>query len=321
LIDQKRLNWFDRLPAAAEKAVTPEVWQRSRISSGMMVRFKTDATSIDVDYKLRSEILSFPHMAASGVSGVDLYARDLAGKWRWVETTKPKMQAVKWEVIKGLSPEWREYAIYLPLYNGVDSFEIGVPKGARFEGMPPRLHPVVFYGTSITQGACASRAGMTYAAILGRRLDRPMVNLGFAGYGRMDEAVGVFLGQIDAALYVIDCLANMGPEEVAAKCAPLVLQLRAARPATPIVLVEDCRSPNAWIVPRFAKHLDENHAALRSAFEILRKQGVKNLYYIPGDHLYGDDSEGSIDNLHATDLGFMRQSDVMEPILRQALNQ
>ncbi len=317
--DAERLQWFDRLPAAAEKTVTPAVWSLSRDSAGMMVRFKTDATAIHVHYKLRKAQLGMPHMPATGVSGVDLYARDAGGKWRWVQVTRPATQEVRAEIIKGLAPGFREYAAYLPLYNGVESLEIGVPRGATFEGLAPRAKPIVFYGTSITHGACASRPGMVHTAILGRRFDYPVVNLGFSGNGRMDAAVGEFLTQIDAAAYVIDCLPNMKPSDVTAKCVPLVKQLRAARPDTPILLVEDRRMTNSWIIPASTTFHDENHAALRAAFQTLQKEGVKNLHYIPGDHLYGDDAEGATDASHANDLGFMRQADVMEPILRAAL--
>jgi hypothetical protein len=315
----ERLRYFDRLPAEAQKTVSPAVWNLSRDSAGMMVRFKTDAEALHVHYKLAKAVLGMPHMPATGVSGVDLYARDETGKWRWVQVTRPAAQEIKTELIKGLAPGVREYAAYLPLYNGVEFLEIGVPKGSHFEGLAPRQKPVVFYGTSITHGACASRPGMVHTAILGRRLDLPVVNLGFSGNGRMDAAVGAFLTRVDAAAYVIDCLPNMGPAAVTQNCVPLVLQLRAANPGTPILLVEDRRFTNDWITPAKARFHDENHAALRTAFETLQKQGVSNLHYIPGDALYGTDSEGATDASHASDLGFMRQADVFEPFLRKAL--
>ena len=317
--DRPRLRWFDRFPAEAQKTVTPAVWSLSRDSAGLMVRFKTDATAIHVHYKLVKEKLALPHMPATGVSGVDFYARDAAGQWRWVQVAKPDKQEVRAEIIKDLAPGYREYAAYLPLYNGVESLAIGVPQGAKFAGLTPRAQPIVFYGTSITHGACASRPGMVHTAILGRRFDRPVVNLGFSGNGRMDAAVGDFLTKIDAAVYVIDCLPNMNAAAVREKCVPLVKQLRAAKPATPIVLVEDRRFTNDWITPAKAKFHDENHAALREAFATLQKEGVKKLHYIPGDALYGTDTEGATDASHASDLGFMRQADVMEPILRAAL--
>lgn len=319
LPEQERAKWFDRLPAAAKDSVTPSVWSLSRDSAGMVARFKSDSPAIHVHYKLSKANLAMPHMPATGVSGVDLYARDDNGKWKWVQVARPATQEVKAELIKGLAPGYREYALFLPLYNGVESLEIGVEKDAKFEGCAPRDKPIVFYGTSITHGACASRPGMVHTAILGRRLDMPVVNLGFSGNGRMDKAVGDYLAQVDAAAYVIDCLPNMQPADVAAKCVPLVKQLREARPETPIILVEDRRFTNDWITPAKYKFHTENHAALRKAYETLQSEGVKGLFYIEGDHLYGDDTEGATDASHANDLGFMRQADIFEPVIRRAL--
>jgi hypothetical protein len=320
LPDQDRKQWFDRLPSSAEGKVTNAVWSLSRDSAGMMARFKTSSSAISVHYKVRKSQLGMPHMPATGVSGVDLYARDNDGKWKWVQVTKPATQEVQTEIIQGLEPGVREYAAYLPLYNGIEFLKIGVEKGANFEGMAPRGKPIVFYGTSITHGACASRPGMVHTNILGRKLDMPIVNLGFSGNGRMDQAVGEFLVQLDAAVFVIDCLPNMQPADVTAKCEPLVKQLRAAKPDTPIVLVEDRRFTNDWITPKKRQFHTENHAALRKAYESLVAQGVKNLFYIPGDSLYGNDTEGATDASHANDLGFMRQAEVFEPVLRKALS-
>ncbi|NBV24940.1 MAG: hypothetical protein EBS05_23850 [Proteobacteria bacterium] len=318
--DQERKRWFDRLPAKAEGKVTPAVWGLSRDSAGMMVRFKTDAKAIYTRYTLAKTNLAMPHMPATGVSGLDLYARDTDGKWKWVQVTRPGSAKVETTLISDLAPGEREYAAYLPLYNGIESLEIGVPAGAKFEGLAPRAEkPIVFYGTSITHGACASRPGMVHTAILGRRFDRPVMNVGFSGNGRMDAAVGELLTEVDAAVYVIDCLPNMGPGDVTAKCVPLVKQLRAARPNTPIVLVEDRRFTNEWITPAKKKFHDDNHAALRAAYEQLQKEGVTKLSYISGDHLYGDDTDGATDASHASDLGFLRQADIFEPVLRAVL--
>lgn len=320
-VNEKRHRWFDRLPASAEGKVTKNVWNLSRDSAGMVVHFATDASSLHVHYLLSRDRLAMSHMPATGASGVDFYARNSKGEWKWVNVTRPATREVKVEVIKDLMPGFREYAAYLPLYNGVEFLKIGVPAGSRFEPLAPRSkRPIVFYGTSITHGACASRPGMNHTAILGRRFDLPVVNLGFSGNGRMDAAVGDYLTQIDAAVYVIDCLPNMGPEMVTERTAPLVRQIRAVKPTTPIVLVEDRRFTNEWILPGKKQLHDRNHAALRAAYDGLLKAGVKNLFYIPGDHLYGDDGEGATDGSHASDLGFMRQADVMEPILRKALS-
>jgi hypothetical protein len=318
--DLERKRWFDRFPAVAEGKVTDAVWGLSRDSAGMAVRFRTDATVIWADYTLRKDRLAGANMTAIGASGLDLYARDAAGKWRWVGVTRPDKKIVRQEIIADLAPGLREYLLYLPLYNGVEKLSLGVPPEAKFEPLAPRpAKPIVFYGTSITHGASASRPGMTHPAILGRRFDLPVVNLGFSGNGRMDAAVGELLLKIDAAAYVIDCLPNMGADMVREKCIPLVKQLRAARPTTPIVLVEDRRNTNAWILPKRNQHHTDNHAALRECFAALQQEGVKGLFYVPGDDLLGSDAEAATDGSHPSDLGFVRQADIMEPVLRAAL--
>jgi GDSL-like Lipase/Acylhydrolase family/N-terminus of Esterase_SGNH_hydro-type len=319
-VDAERQRWFDRLPAAAEGKVTEKVWNLSRDSAGMMVRFKTDAKTIWAHYLLRSERMAGPNMTAIGASGLDLYARDEAGKWRWAGMTKPEKKEVRQALIADAAPGLREYAVYLPLFNGIESLEIGVPPGAQFEGLAPRAEkPIVFYGTSITHGASASRPGMVHTAILGRKFDRPVINLGFSGNGRMDAAVGEFLAKLEAAVFVIDCLPNMNAAEVRAKCIPLVKQLKAAHPTTPIVLVEDRRHANSWILPVRNQYHTDNHAALRESFDTLKKDGVTGLFYIPGDALIGDDAEGSTDGSHPNDLGFVRQAAIFEPVIREAL--
>lgn len=309
---------YDRLPAKAEGVVRAPVWSLSRHSAGLLCRFNTDATTLMVRHTVGSDNVAMPHMPATGVSGVDLYALN-EGKWKWVEVSRPK-SAETTHTVSGLDPGLRTWAAYLPLYNSTLKIEIGVPKGATFQRVAPRTEkPIVFYGTSITHGASASRPGMPHPAILGRRLDKPVINLGFSGNGKMEPELGALLTEIDAAVYVIDCLPNMVEEEVAERAEPLIRQLREARPDTPIVMVEDRTYANTWIM----KAKRERHAGSRSAFvrayDALVKSGVKGLYYVEGEALLGDDSEGTTDGSHPNDLGFMRQADILEPVLREAL--
>jgi len=309
---------YDRLPARAEKIVRPPVWNLSRDSAGLAFRFNTDATTIRIRYTVGGKTLALPHMPATGVSGVDLYALD-EGTWKWVDVTRPK-EATTVHSIEGLDRGKRSFMGYLPLYNSIVRIEIGVSDGDVFEPIAPRKDkPVVFYGTSITHGASASRPGLCHTAILGRRLDRPVVNLGFSGNGKMEPEVAALLSEIDAAVYVIDCLPNMTGAEVAERAERLVRQLREARPETPIVLVEDRSFTNAWIFKARRDRHQENRASLIRAFDLLVSSGVKNLHYIEGGDLLGDDTEGATDGSHPNDLGFMRQADHFEPVLRSAL--
>ena len=125
--------------------------------------------------------------------------------------------------------------------------------------------------------------------------------------------------ELDAAVYVLDCLPNMKPAQVRERVEPFVRTLRAARPRTPIVLVEGRVFPNAFVIPdRRAAH-DESHAALRSIFEKLQNEGVTGLYYLKSDDLIGQDGEGTVDGSHPTDLGMVRYADAYEVLLRRVL--
>lgn len=314
---------FGRLPAKAQESVRPTVWSLGLHSAGLHVDFESNASEIHARWSLTKETLAMDHMPASGVSGVDLYVRTAEG-WRWLGLGRPSKQLDNLaRLAKGLSKEWRTYRLYLPLYNGVSALELGVPTGSGLravsEGDKPRLAPIVFYGTSITQGACASRPGMTHAAILGRRLERDVINLGFSGNGRMEAELGLLLADIPAAVYVLDCLPNINAEQVAERTQPFVSALRQARPETPILLVEDRSYGYAFLEESARQRNASSREALRAAHAALVAAGVTGLSYLPGADLVGSDGEGLVDGSHPSDLGFMRQSDAFEPLLREML--
>lgn len=313
--------YYDRFPAKAQQTVRDAVWGLSRHSAGMLTRFRTDATTLHVHYELTSGNLAMPHMPATGVSGLDLYARDSDNLWKWVAVLPPHTQVVQQKWISGLAPGKREYAVYLPLYNGVKFLKIGVGSDAQWESLPPRTaKPIVFYGTSITHGACASRPGMAHVAILGRRLDRPVVNLGFSGSGTMDLPVAELMGEIDAAVFVIDCLPNMNADEVQQRTVPFITKLRELRPATPIILVEDRSYSGSWIIPSQRDRNATSRNALAGQMKRLLELGYKDLYYLPGESLLGADRDDTTDGSHPSDLGFIRHADAFEPVLRNLLS-
>ena len=319
---EERAATYDRLPAAAQGEVRKAVWDLSRHSAGIAARFVTDARELHVRYRLTSASLSMYHMPATGVSGVDLYARDDGGRLRWVSVSRPTGRDVAQRLCSGLAapPEGgREFVLYLPLYNGVEKLELGVPEGASLTPLPTReSKPVVVYGTSIAHGACASRPGMAWPAILSRSLGREVVNLGFSGNGRMELEVGEHVATIDAAAFVIDCLPNMSPEQVRERTIPLVRQLRRARPDAHILLIEDRTFTNAWIQPARLQAHDRRRAALRDAYDALGR-GDRRLHYLDGATLLGDDDEGATDGSHPNDLGMQRQAAAVEAALRKVL--
>jgi len=316
---------YDRLPARAKAMVRPQLWDLSRNSAGLCVRFVTDASEISLHWRLTDARLAMEHMPATGVSGIDLYARD-GEDWRWAGLARPPQPGEnRQRLIKNIPAGPREYKVYLPLYNGIESFDIGVNAAANVWQAPSdaesRRKPVVFYGTSITHGGCASRPGMSYPAILGRRLHRPTINLGFSSNGTMDPELGALMSEVDAAAYVVDCLPNMGKEGVEQRTAPLVRRLRQAHPETPIVLVEGVELRNSWLLTKNRETMDAMNAALRAAYEQLRADGVRHLYYVTNKHLLGGSSDTAVDGIHPNDWGFECYADALMPALRKALKE
>lgn len=311
---------FDRLPARARGVVPAAVWDLSRYSAGMYVEFESDANELSVRYELLKGDLAMAHMPATGVSGLDLYARD-GQHWRWVAVFAPGEKRCEGALVRGLDAGTRAYRLYLPLYNGVETLEIGVAEGERLTPLARGAErPVVFYGTSIVHGACASRPGMAWPSILGRRLGVPTINLGFSGSGKMEPEVTALLAELDAAAYVIDCAPNMNEEQISARTIPLVERLRAARPDAPILLVEDRRYGHAWIRGEGRAKNEQNAAALSAAYADLTARGVRHLAYVPASALLGDEPEETMtDGSHPSDYGMSLYARAMLPVLARAL--
>ena len=314
---------YDRLPLEAKGRVSTAVWGLSRCSAGLYVRFATDAEVVQVRWTLNGAIrvepasngapdaFSLRNMPASGASGIDLYVKDKQGEFRFLGNARPQNVV---SIAKFDLPGGEEYVLYLPLYNGIKQLEIGIPKGKTLSKIaaPSPSSSVIFYGTSITQGGCASQPGLAATSILGRELDVPVVNLGFSGNGNMDASLAHLLAELDPAVYVLDCLANMGEGRVSTHVEPFVKILRKSRPTTPILLVEDSSIKN---LPTSKGNV------LRGIHEKLKKEGDKNIHFLPNNGMLGDDVKTTVDGCHHNDVGMARQAAVLvkclEPILKE----
>lgn len=314
---------YDRLPARAENVVRDVVWNLSRDSSGVLVRFTADTRTIHARWTITNKNLASPNITATGASGLDLYGKTDAGKWHWVGIGKPTKFPENSDTLAGsLPPRQREYMIYLPLRNAVTSLEIGVTKGSTAGPGPARpsgQKSIVFYGTSITHGIGASRPGMTHPAILGRMFNREIINLGFSGNGRMEPEVAKFIAELDPAVFVLDCLPNMTAKDIHEKAENCVKILRAARPDTPILLVEDRNYADDVFNASRRERNETNHAAMREVYAKMQKDKIPHLHYLKAEDLLGPDGEDTVDGSHPTDLGFTRQAAGFQKALRKIL--
>ena len=334
-------HYYDRLPSNVTANVNGGVRSMKHHTAGMQFRFVTDSKRLTFRWEPWSDRLTGDNMAQIGASGIDVYRQDKDGRW-WFVRVGRITSAKGAELTMGWTPG-TPCLVNLPLYNGVKSFRLGIDKTASVRPLAPRksgvVKPVVFYGTSITHGASASRPGLSWVNQVGRDLDVPVVNLGFSGCGRMEYEMSEHLARIDASCYVLDCLWNMnccrGAPTVqdeadvrAAGCGgtfsrenmliyfkvryePFIRNLRKLRPDVPIVMAEQCDV--------FSKEPGGKDKFIRALYERLVAEGWKNLVYLPKTEMYNGDLEGTIDGCHPNDWGCHTMALAFGKAVREAL--
>jgi lysophospholipase L1-like esterase len=322
-------NYYDRLPARAEALVRKEVWNLSENAAGLQLRFRTNAQEIVIKYGVTGE-MQFSHMAATGVSGVDMYSKTIDGNWLWCAGKFSFGDTIVYRFSNLIANDQnvnnREYSLYLPLYNSVKWMEISVPEESMFEPLPVRTDkPIVVYGTSIAQGACASRPGLAWTALLGRKLDRPMINLGLSGNGRLEKEVLDLITELNAKLYVLDCLPNMvspafTENELKNRIAGAIQLLQSKRPGIPILLTDHAGYTDEGINAVRRKEYQDANTALHGIFDSLIAAGVKNIYRLSKEEI-NQDIETMVDGVHPNDIGMMRYAEAYEKKIRVILGE
>lgn len=322
-ISDETLSRYERLPASLEKTARAAVWSRGKCSSGLAIRFSSNAKEIGAKWTLLYD-KKMDHMAHVGIKGLDLYAW-VNGAWHFVRTGRPTKNGVhqEWTIISNMTGEKREYMLYLPLYDGITNLEIGIDSAATInqpeQSLVQREKSVVCYGTSITQGGCASRPGMCYTSILSRWFNREFINIGFSGNALLDYDIAAMLGAKDAGLYVLDFLPNVSAKLVMERAEKFYRILREKAPTTPILFVEHVIYPHLIFDQKDNKHITDLNVAIRKVFKQLKEQGERNIYFLEADGLINEDSESTVDGEHFTDLGYYRMATGMYPTIKKIL--
>lgn len=293
---------FRRMPETVAKSVNDGVYGLHTRTAGGRVRFRTDSPYIAIHADM-PPATHMSHCALTGSASFDLYVRGEDGKERFVDAYKRGIKApAGYEaVLRPAGEGMREYTINFPTYSSVNSLHIGLDENAAVEAPAPysRPVPVLFYGSSITQGGCASRPGTTYQSIASRRLEFDYINLGFAGSAKGEQTMADYIAQQNMSVFVYDYDHN----------APTVAHLqdtheklfqtvRKAHPDIPVIMMARPRyRPDADALARLA--------VIRNTYENAQKAGDRNVYLLDGPTLMamaGDD--GMVDNSHPNDLGF-----------------
>ena len=312
-------NRYDRLPAYLENVTRTPVWKLSKNCSGLAIRFRTSSTVIGAKWQVTNDAF-MNHFTMTGIKGLDLYCLE-NGEWQFVNSARPVAKTSTVTIIQNMLPKEREYMLYLPLYDGLESLEIGVEPNAEIlqpiVNSPQNGKPIVFYGTSITQGGCASRAGMAYPNILSRMLNREIVNLGFSGNGKLDFEVAEAMAEINASCFVIDCLPNVTADLMNEKYVHFYEIIRKKNPETPIVLIENILYPHMYLDQNVFNTIKEKNETLKRIYKEQKEKGDKNVFYVKADDLIGKSGEETVDGVHLTDLGFMNIATELYPVLKK----
>jgi lysophospholipase L1-like esterase len=321
-------NPYDRLPEKAAASVRTPVWSLSHNSAGEYISFKTSAREIVVRYEVTGE-LSMPHMPATGVSGVDLYARNVDGGWNWARGAFSFGDTIQYRFssLKLSAPE-EEFRLYLPLYNSVKWLAIGVGEKESFTFQRvSKEKPVITYGTSIMQGGCASRPGLAWTNILGRKTDRQIINLGFSGNGQLEKSIIDLMTETDACLYVLDCMPNLAdsikfPEnEIRNRIISAVKELQSERKDVPILLTEHSGSlENTDMDSKTTGNYQYASRIMAKTFEEMKSEGIKNIFLLTAD-MINLDIESTVDGTHPNDIGMMKIADAYEHMIKFILDE
>ena len=314
---------FCRLPEAALPELSAGLRYEAPSTAGCMVRFKTDSKLVAIQAELLSDPDIHPHMPRTGSSGFDLYIGEgaeklFAGSEEQVAPAAGSTE-LKALIAQNLSDGMKECTIHFPLYNGVRSVFIGLSPESKIEEPSPFTisKPLLFYGSSITQGGCASHPGNAYPALIARWLDADHINLGFSASAKGEPAMAELIASLDMSVFIMDYDHNaMTVEQLTNTHEPFYQIIRKAHPELPIVMVS--RTDIEWD-PDFNRSMK---AVIRKTYDNAVNNGDRFVFFIDGETLFGTHNRDActVDGRHPNDLGFMRMAEGIYPVVKKALS-
>lgn len=302
---------YRRLPEAVARATSEGVLELHHHTAGGRVRFRTDSPYVAMHADM-PEMSLMAHFPYSGSAGFDLY-ETIHGEERYIRTFVPSLECKEgYEGVIELGEGMHEVTIHFPLYSPVSALYIGLSETAQVFSPKPYIDrkPIVYYGSSITQGGCASRPGNAYENILTRRLRWDHVNLGFSGSAKAEDAMIDYVASLDMSVFVYDYDHNAPTvEHLRNTHEKMFKKVRAAHPDIPVVMMTR---------PKFYPNAEEleRAAIIRTTYRNALEAGDRNVYLLTGPELMAlAREEGTVDNCHPTDFGFMSMAAALEPLL------
>lgn len=311
---------FQRVDLTKYKKLPDAVNTRLTRSAGIAISFKTNSSVISAKWTTDSRSTSVG-LTPIAYRGLDLYIKK-AGKWQFAGVASPANGKKESSdiLVSNLKKGEYECLLYLPIYSDTESLSIGVEPGATLTaGDQPFKKRILIYGSSIVQGAGASRPGMAYPARLSRQTGLNFLNLGTAAVAKMEPEVADMVADIQADAYILDCIPNSFPNQVKERLAPLITKIRKSHPNAPIIVMQSVVREIGYFDQRTGKKVQLQNMYTQTEVQKLQNEGDKNLYLLQSIDFLGDDHEGSVDGTHPNDLGFDRMLNVIRPQLLEIL--
>ena len=309
---------FCRIPSEVAKNVNDGVVLLHSNTAGGRVRFTTNSPYVAISAKMDG-VGKMSHFPLTGSAGFDMYVDEGEGqKYQGTFTPPFDIEDGYESVIDFSSTMERTVTINFPLYSNVRELYIGLDKDSVLRQAADYKYenPIVYYGSSITQGGCASRPGNSYQSIISRRLDTNYINLGFSGSARAEEQIVQYIADMKMSVFVCDYDHN-APDSTHLKNThlPLYRNIREKQPDLPIIFIS---APDIRINPEVYLKRRE---IIRDTFEMAVSEGDDKVYFIDGEELFGGDSWDSctVDRVHPNDLGFYRMARRIEEEIRKIL--
>lgn len=311
---------YHRADTARYNTLPPRVTKRMTQSGGLAISFQTNSSAIYVKW-CTDELRSSATMTDVAYRGLDLYIKK-DGQWQYAGVARPRAErsCTTARVIHQMDRENKECLLYLPLYSETTELSIGVEPDATMKpGEQPFHHRILVYGSSIVQGASASRPGLAYPARLSRSTGLNFLNLGMGGSAKMEKEVADMIADIPADAFVLDCVPNSFPAEIRERTGYLIKTIRAKHPQAPIIVMQSVIRETGYFNRVTGEKVALQNQYIREEVERLKDAGIKNLHFIPAKDFLGHDHEGTVDGTHPTDLGFDRMLKVIEPVITKIL--
>lgn len=311
-------NQFHRVDTAQFPALPKIVKHLLTQSAGKAVLFKTNSTTIGAKWcvSTKKQLVNLTPMAQKGL---DLYIKK-NGEWIFAGVGRPKQSCNNEIIVANMDSTEKECLLYLPLYDETFSLEVGVDEGSQIAGIKsPFKKRVLIYGSSITQGASASRPGMAYPALLSRATGIEFLNLGLSGSAKMEPEVADMVALIPADAYILDCVPNSSAVQITERTSYLVNAIQKKNPHAPVIIIQSMVREQGNFDTHSAEFVGSQNLAMQQQYEALVKRGVNNLYFIRETDFLGTDHEGTIDGTHPNDLGFNRFLQIIQPQILQIL--